>query len=189
MKRFILAVAIVVSAVLVAGCTQQGQTVPVSTPTPTETPSLTTTISPGLTYITLLADAKNEIDLAKSALDQGKSYLADAMTKQSQTPEVITLLSQARANFTLAKSHFQAANAYYLEAQKMAPPLLVTQITILIDSTQDCMDACDMFLDAVALAEKQDWYNATNLANSANLKYRTAIEQINDILNSLNMLT
>ncbi|MDD1717583.1 MAG: hypothetical protein LUO88_00780 [Methanoregulaceae archaeon] len=178
-----------VSAILVAGCTQPGQIVPVSTPTPTATPSLAATTPPGLTYVTLLTQGKNEIDLAKSALDEGKAYLADAMTKQSQKPDVIIILGQARANFTLAKSHFQAANTAYREAQSIAPPLLTTQLTILIDSTNDCSDACDMFLNAVTLAGKQDWYNADNQANTANLKYRTAIGQINDILNGLNMLT
>ncbi len=189
MKGFIITAVIMVSAILIAGCTQPGQTVPVSTPTPTPTPALTETTPPGLAYVTLLTQGKNEIDLAKRALDEGKAYLADAMTKQSGRPEVTIILGQAQANFTLAKSHFQAANTEYGQAQSIAPPLLTTQLTILMDSTKDCSDACDLYLNAVKLAGKQDWYNADNQANAANLKYRTAIEQINDILNSLNMLT
>ncbi len=103
---------IMVSAILVAGCTQPGQTVPVSTPTPTPTPAVTETTAPGLAYVTLLTSGKNEIDLAKGSLDTGKAFLADAMTKQSGRPEVTIILGQAQANFTMAKSHFQAANAF-----------------------------------------------------------------------------
>ncbi len=189
MKRIIFAAAILMMTILIAGCTQQEQTVPVSTPTPTATPAVTMTTSPAAAYVALFSNAKTEIDQGKTALGEGKTYLGEAMTLQSQTPEVVTLLSQASANFTLAKTHFTSAHNYYIQAQGAVPSAMTTPLTLLIDSTQDCVDACDMYLNAISLASTLDWYGADAQINQANLKYETAIEQINAVLNGLNLLS
>ncbi|MDD1718645.1 MAG: hypothetical protein LUQ25_01170, partial [Methanoregulaceae archaeon] len=187
MKKFICILMIAVLLVLSAGCTQQTETPEVTTPptgVPTQPPA-----TPSMDYSAWIDRGNSEIIQGRAAIQSGRDSLHNAMVKQGVSPEVVTILADTEYSFSAARTHFLNAGDYYSQASGTAPDGIKAQIALAESMVPQVLRSCQLYLDATHAAQANDWYNANNLENQANLMYQAGNSSLNEVLQSLGLVS
>ena len=185
MKIYIFLAVCVAFAICVSGCTQP-TSVPNTTTQPTsaqtQAPNVTATPTPQINYVTLITSGNTEVVAGKTSIQAGKIALESAIQTQGKAVPMQDILMRSEADFTAAKNHFTNAQSYYTQAEATAPSGLVSTLNVMTGTLPADIRACDTYLAANKAAQNFDWYNASDLLNSANIQYQSSMQTTDQML-------
>jgi hypothetical protein len=156
---------------------------------PTEMTIIPTPIPTSQTdWVGYIQQGTTNIELGKSAIVAGKAKMDPVLGVQGQYPDVITILYSAQGNFTNAKGYFRQAQADFSNAAVTAPPSQQDTLSKTASTIGSDITSTDLYIQSTQLGLVNEWWNANNAYNQANLHYEASIQSTNNLLNSMNIL-
>jgi hypothetical protein len=157
---------------------------------PTEVPGTPApTPTPETDYIGYIQRGTLKVELAKVAIQNGRSQMDPVLGVQGMYPDVVTTLYSAQKNFTTAKNLFVDAQSDYTNALKTAPRSQQVPLETLASTLNANARNSDLYIKSSQLGLANDWWNANNVYNQANLLYQANLQSTNELLRSMNLIT